>query len=132
MYLVGRLPNKHQIPNNIKFLYGGSQWWSITREAVAYIFNYLEANPSYITFYYNTFVPDESFFQTILLNSDFFRKKIINNNLRYIDWVNGPTYPRILAKEDLKKIIESDCIFARKIEQTEELVLIEILKVYIK
>lgn len=55
-------PNKHDIPTNIKSLYGGSQWWSITREATVYIFNYLEANPSYITFYYNTFVPDESFF----------------------------------------------------------------------
>lgn len=72
------------------------------------------------------------FFQTILLNSEKLRKKIINNNIRFIDWISGPTYPRILTKEDLKKIIGSECIFARKIEQNEELDLIELLKVYIK
>ncbi|MGA6119156.1 beta-1,6-N-acetylglucosaminyltransferase [Sphingobacterium anhuiense] len=125
-------PNKHAIPHNISCLYGGSQWWSITREATKYIFNFLESNPSYFTFYYKTFVPDESFFHTILVNSDHLKKRIINNNLRYIDWISGPNYPRLLTKEDFKKIIDSDYIFARKMEGNGNLGLTKLLKNYIK
>lgn len=125
-------PHKQHIPNNIKSLYGGSQWWSITRESVLYIFNYLDSNPSYLTFYKDTFIPDESFFQTILLNSEKLNKKIVNNNLRYIDWESGPTYPKILMNMDFWKIVQSDCIFARKIDQIENTNIIDLLKIYIQ
>ncbi|GEM66221.1 hypothetical protein SF1_42030 [Sphingobacterium faecium NBRC 15299] len=129
---INNNPNKHYIPNNIKSLYGGSQWWSITRESVLYIFNYLDSNPSYLTFYKDTFIPDESFFQTILLNSEKLNKKIVNNNLRYIDWESGPTYPKILMNMDFWKIVQSDCIFARKIDQIENTNIIDLLKIYIQ
>lgn len=121
--------NRHQIPSNIRFLYGGSQWWSLTRESVTYILNYLKTNPSYVKFYYQTFIPDESFYQTILLNSKELKEKIVNDNLRYIDWKSGPTYPKILVTEDFEKIISSGCLFGRKFNLTEDNNIIELLKV---
>lgn len=125
-------PNRHQKPKVIQSLYGGSQWWSITNESALYILDYLKSNTSYITFYYNTLIPDESFFQTILLNNEKLSKKVINNNLRYTDWESGPAYPKILTINDFKKISQANCIFARKFDITEDSNIIKLIKIYIQ
>lgn len=124
--------NKNHLPLNIKVLYGGSQWWSLTNESVQYIFKYLADNPNYIKFYSTTSIPDESFFQTILLNSDRYKTKIVNNNLRYIDWTRGPSFPRILEQEDFKRIIDSDAILARKFDSHQSIEILKLIEIYIK
>ncbi|WP_312364624.1 beta-1,6-N-acetylglucosaminyltransferase [Sphingobacterium sp.] len=124
--------NKEHLPKNIKILYGGSQWWSLTKESVGYVLNYLKNNPSIMKFYHDTFIPDESFIQTILLNCVELKSKIVNNNIRYIDWKTGPSFPKILIEEDLKKIIQSDCLFARKFDRIEDSEIIKIIKILIR
>ncbi|WP_343318186.1 beta-1,6-N-acetylglucosaminyltransferase [Sphingobacterium multivorum] len=124
--------NKAHLPKDIKTLYGGSQWWSLPNESVGYVLNYVKDNPSIKKFYHGTLIPDESFMQTILLNSIKLRKKIVNNNLRYIDWLSGPLFPKILIESDLKKIIESKCLFARKFDQNEDPNIIKYLKTHIR
>ena len=68
------------------------------------------------------------FFHTIIMNSKY-KDKIYNYNssyddihmaLRYIDWVSGPEYSKILDEEDFKKIKDNKntgCIFARKFDE---------------
>jgi hypothetical protein len=60
-------------------------------------------------------VPDESFFQTILINSRL-ADRIVNDDLRYIDWSEGRASPRILTSDDLDSLLASGDLFARKFD----------------
>ncbi|KAA6431534.1 beta-1,6-N-acetylglucosaminyltransferase [Dyadobacter flavalbus] len=94
---------------------GKSQWLSITMEAVQFILNYLDEHPEVVRFFKLTWAPDEIIFQTILYNSTF-RSKLINNNLRYIDWSAGNASPKTLDYEDVDKLLASRALFARKFD----------------
>lgn len=78
----------------------------------------------------NTFCCEEIYFQTVLLNSSY-KNKIINNNLRYIDW-NVHNGPKILEINDWAKISEEDFLFCRKIDSSKSQMLIEKLENHIK
>jgi hypothetical protein len=97
-------------------LYGGSGWWSLSRTSIDYVMAYTEREPSLLKRLRLTFCADEIYFQTILLNSPF-KEKIVNNNLRYIDWTrrNG-NFPAILDESDFQSLAHSDKVFARKFE----------------
>ena len=57
---------------------------------------------------------EEIFFQTVLYNSPF-KRDMVNNNLRYIDWsVANP--PKYLLLQDEERILTSNCLFCRKID----------------
>jgi hypothetical protein len=58
-------------------------------------------------------VPDESFFQTVIMNSPY-RNSVINNDRRHIEWRRGPEHPRIWRHEDLNELLSSNAFFARK------------------
>jgi hypothetical protein len=78
--------------------------------------NYTERNPSLLKRLRFTFCADEIYFQTILMNSPL-KNKVINNNLRFIDWTkrNG-SFPANLDESDFQMLVESDKIFARKFD----------------
>lgn len=106
---------KKHLRNDICY-YGGSQWWSITKESINFILDFVKDNPDFNKFYTYSFIPDEMFFQTILLNSKF-KSKVIADNKRFIDWSkaeNGsPTYLKI---EDYENLVKTDSFFARKVD----------------
>lgn len=110
---------KRIYPDGIK-PYGGSQWWSLTNDCIDYIAEVCVPGNILYEFYKDTLLPDEMIFHTLLLNSKL-SKHIINNNLRYIDWSNGPEYPRILRIEDLNKLKSSKKIYARKFDDLIDL-----------
>lgn len=65
----------------------------------------------------NVFIPEEFFFQTIIMNSKY-EKNVINHNLRYDDWSqfrNGHL-PAILDITDYPLICQDEYFFARKID----------------
>lgn len=95
--------------------YGGSQWWTLTCECADYILRFINRNPIYREYYELTYIPDEMFFHTIILNSPF-KEKVQNDNLRYIDWKTGPESPRILTSDDLNTLFASDKLWARKFD----------------
>ena len=97
-------------------LYGGSGWWSLSRTSVEYVMNYTKRDPSLLKRLRFTFCADEIYFQTILMNSPL-KDKIVNNNLRFIDWTkrNG-NFPANLDESDFQSLADSDKIFARKFE----------------
>lgn len=94
-------------------LYGGSSYSSFHKSAIEEIM----ASPLTKTFYRKlsmSLCGEELFFQTILMNSKI-KDRIVNNNLRYIDW-NSDTPPKIVTDEDYDKIINSGALFCRKID----------------
>lgn len=93
--------------------YGGSTWWSLNRESISYILKHKNYKGIYDTVR-TSFVPEEIYFHTILLNSPL-AKGFINNNLRFIDWnyKNGNN-PSVLDEFDYEKIRGQINLFARK------------------
>ncbi|WP_412467252.1 beta-1,6-N-acetylglucosaminyltransferase [Pedobacter sp. KLB.chiD] len=104
------------LPAGIKEVYGGSQWWTLTAECMEYIIHYLNNTPGIIHFFKYSHIPDESFFQTILLNSTY-KEKIINDNLRLIDWTTNPGIPKVFDQMDKRRLNQSRKIFARKFDE---------------
>jgi hypothetical protein len=95
--------------------YMGSAWFSITNEAMNYILNWNQAHPDYLRFMKFTWCPDESFFQSIILNS-YFQEKVINDDLRLIKWDENHLHPIILNSSHRSELLESPRLFARKFD----------------
>jgi hypothetical protein len=107
--------------------WGGAEWLNLTGECVEYILDYVRNNEKYLRSFEYTRCSDEIFFQTIIMNSPF-AHKCVQNYLRYVDFITGPEYPRILREEDYEKLVLSDALFARKFDANIDSSIIE--KVY--
>ena len=80
--------------------FGGSAWWALSREACEHVFSFVATNPSIVRFFHNTLCPDESFFQTILNNSEL-RSRIVRN-VTFSDWSRGGRNPAFLSDKHLE------------------------------
>lgn len=105
--------------------YGGSMWWCLTYECVKYVLDFVRSNKEFVRFFKYAFIPCETFFQTIVLNSPFARNAVgkisgaeLGDDLRYLRWSkeSGGWHPEILTKEDLEVLVQSDRLFARKFD----------------
>ena len=104
-------------PESFPTLYGGSTYWSLTRESLSYVVTYTLKNPKFLKRFNHTFCAEELYFQTLLGNSSL-KAKILNTNLRYIDWSKGRgTTPVVLDTRDYDKLVDSKCLFARKFDE---------------
>lgn len=107
---------KRPISKKVPPLYGGETWWSLSRATLEYVINYTNDNPYFLKRLRYTFCSEEIYVHTIVMNSPF-ASKVINDNLRYIDWEkrNG-NFPANLDLADLEVITASENLFARKFE----------------
>lgn len=102
--------------SNTVFQYGW-QWFSVTDDLAKYILKNEEWIKQNFT---NTFCCDEIFLQTLVENSEFKNKLYLNKYnesvscLRLIDWQRG--LPYTWKKSDIKEILSSQCLFARKFD----------------
>ncbi len=110
---------KRKPVNNLKF-YFGSSWWCINIDFVDWLLDYLHNNPNYIEFFKKSCCADESFFQTLLMNSLYADTR--KDYLHYIDWTEGKSSPKNLQLSDLENIRNSQKLFARKIDENFELI----------
>lgn len=111
--LVG-IPAK-STPFNDKFIcYRGSQWHTLSRKCIYFIKDFVSSHPEIVNYYRKTIVPDESFIQTILVNSNLF--KLCNDYKRFIEFLPGESHPRILTSKDYSTISNGSFHFARKFD----------------
>jgi hypothetical protein len=97
--------------------FGGSQWWNLSRVAADYILGFLDEHPDYRRYHEHTILPDEMFFQSILLGTEFTnRQEVVNDGQRFAIWPDGASHPRTLTTVDLPAILESKKLFARKFD----------------
>lgn len=67
--------------------YVGSQWWAITTEMLKEIIQFLEKNPGYIKYHKYSLLPDEMFFQSIIMSLVEKNPVLsIKNSLTYVNW----------------------------------------------
>lgn len=113
---VNRIKGKEE-----QLLYYGSQWFSIT-DGFA---RYLLTQRTYIKKQFRwTFNPDEHFVQTVLMQSPF-RDRISDTPTRAINWKKGTLslkngHPSDLTVADYDLLRSSDCLFARKFDETTD------------
>lgn len=114
--LITVIPAKRKWPEKV-LPYGGSSYWCLSRECIEYILQYVQANEWWIRYFKHAWVPDELFFQTILLNSPY-RDRLVNDNLRFIQWTNRQPSPDILTAKDFPSFSTTAKLFARKFDAT--------------
>jgi glycosyltransferase involved in cell wall biosynthesis len=110
--------------------YGGSQWWSLTGECVAYIFDKCRRGDELYEFYRYTFIPDEMLFQTFVMNSKF-KKTVKNSNLRKINWNSAVVSPKIWQTGDFSELSNSLSLFARKFDENEDKLILNKMETYL-
>lgn len=107
---------KRNIPDQLDHLYGGSQWFSITRECASYLLEYTHKHPAFYRRLKYTFAPEETYISTVIMNSTF-SHRVINDNCRFIRWKyeNGNS-PANLSEMHFFYLVTSTALFARKFE----------------
>jgi hypothetical protein len=111
--------------------YIGGQWMILTRECCSFLCHNKEVD-KFMDYYKNTLIPDESFFQTVLMNSSF-KGTLVNDDLRAIIWVPDGDIklrPKTFTKADLSFLKEGSNLFARKFDDNVDADVISALNAY--
>lgn len=98
--------------------YIGNQWMILSRKFCEFVSFSPEVN-KFKRFYRNTFIPDEGFFQTVLMNTSY-KPVLINDDQRTIDWIPSGTIklrPRDFTTIDARFLLGSKGLFARKFDE---------------
>lgn len=123
---------KRKKPKGIVDFYYGSQWWMLYKNDVEYIVKYIDENPNYLKYHEKTLLPDELFFQTILLNSlNIVDLNIINNNYRYIIWEENSNHPKSLNINDINSLKNTNSLFARKFNFENDIKLLNHIDIHL-
>lgn len=109
-----RLPLRRGLPGGLR-PWGGSAYWIVSARALRTIADFVAAHPEYVQFFEHVDIPDELFFQTILLNSDE-ADRCVDFRLHYTEWSRVPA-PATLTAEDFPQLAASSCLFARKFDE---------------
>lgn len=124
--LLTFLPFRRKFPKDFK-PFGGYPYWSLSRECVEYVYNFVSKNHKFTNFFKYVHAPDEMFFQTIILNSPL-RESVINDGFMYRSWPREhSSHPITLTKDDFDKIIKSSRPFARKFDVTKDADILDII-----
>ncbi len=100
--------------------YDGWTWFSITDAFARFV---LERESSILNLFQGTKAPDEMVLQTVAMNSSF-QNKLYNlenlreGSMRMIDWKRGDPY--VWKEKDFEELMHSPCLFARKLDFSEE------------
>ncbi len=105
---------KRRLPGGLT-PYGGSGWFTISRRCVRLVLDYAAAHPDFVDFMRATEIPDESFFQTVVLNSAL-KDAVAGDNGRYVDWSEGLPNPKVLTEGDYAAVAASGKMICRKVD----------------
>ncbi len=132
-----RLPIPRRLPRGIT-PFGGSAWSMLSRRAIEDILRFTSHRPDVVRFYRHTWIPDEMFIHTALMNARS-QTHIVNENLWFIDWGDGGKHPRVLDTGDSDALLdaagdESEAggparakLFARKFDAAADSEILDVL-----
>ena len=109
--------------------YIGNQWMILSRRFCEFV-SYSPEVERFKKFYQHTFIADEGFFQTVIMNTSC-KGTIVNNDKRTIDWVPVGTIklrPRDFTSKDAEFLLASQGLFARKFDETVDAGILSILE----
>jgi hypothetical protein len=114
--MINKVLPKRRFPMKME-LYGGSKssWWTLNNETASYLVDFFKLDRHLDKFLKYCWGTDEFIIPTVLLNSPL-KANIVNDNLRYIDFLEGKANPKILGPDDLTEMVNSNMLFARKFD----------------
>ena len=107
----------------------GNQWMILSRKFCEFVC-YSPEVESFKRFYRYTFISDESFFQTVIMNTSY-KGIIVNDDKRTIDWVPMGTVklrPRDFTSRDAEFLLARQGLIARKFDETVDGGILSILE----
>jgi hypothetical protein len=107
----------------------GTQWKIVSRRFCEFVCHDPLAD-RFKRFYRRSFIADESFFQTVMMNG-FTRSAVVDDDLRTIDWVPDGDIklrPRTFTARDATRLKLSPDLFARKFDMQEDSEIFDILE----
>ncbi len=107
----------------------GTQWKAVTRDFCEFVCHDPRAD-RFKAFYRNSFIADEAFFQTVMMNGGA-PFTVINDDLRMIDWVPDGDIklrPRNYGVADLPALRASADLFARKFDAESDPGILDLLE----
>lgn len=127
---VFHLPGVHRPKPRTFSWYGGSNHMTLARAACHYLVNSPEAKRIIRWFRY-AFIPDESAFQSALLNSSV-TFDLVSDDRREIIFERGSPHPKIITMEDWERLANSTKFFARKFDLNVDRDVIDRLEAHIQ
>jgi hypothetical protein len=109
--------------------YIGTQWKVVTRAFCKHVCHDPAAE-RFKEFYRNSFIADEGFFQTVMMNHGGMGR-VMNDDLRMIDWVPDGDIklrPRNFGVVDIAALVRSPNLFARKFDSVEDPAVLSLLE----
>ncbi len=112
MKLQKKLGLARQVPEDLNIRIG-SQWWCLRRRTIEAAFDFIARRPDVLRFFKTTWIPDETFFQTIVahLVSD---REIRSRTLTFLLFTDYGM-PAVFHDDHLDLLLAQDFLFARKI-----------------
>ena len=113
--------------------YIGTQWKIVSRAFCDFVCH----DPSverYKAFYRNTFIADEGFFQTVIMNTPV-HGEVVNDDKRLIDWIPDGDIklrPRTFTAADAVQLTTSQDLFARKFDAEVDTEILDILEAHLR
>lgn len=120
-----RLPIPRRLPEGLE-PHGGMALWALTGETLAWLTGFLRQRSDVVRFFRYAKMPDELFFQTVLLSSPL-AATVDNEFLHYLDWSSGSAHPATLTAADLPKLRASGKLFARKFDAATDAKILDLL-----
>lgn len=115
---------------NIVFYYSFN-WSVIPFYVVKDLYKYINQTSGYRDAYKNTFLPEDRFLGTLIMNSKYAKNVVWSDN----EWSKTMTYhtpievhPKVFTMEDICEIDKSDCFFARKFDSNIDINVINYYK----
>ena len=95
--------------------WGGGGYWCMSRRHADHVLDTVDRVPGLRRFFERTLIPDETFFHTILGNSEH-AGEIENEKTHFIKWVPVSPSPKTLQVQDLAEAFASRAWFGRKFD----------------
>jgi len=122
--LIVGMKNFYHLFNKNFTCYGGSFFATISQVCAKYLYNFVRDHPRVLDYYKKTFIPEESFIQTVLVNSKQFN--LYNSNFRYTDFTaSRHGHPRILTTKDFSSLTQANIHFARKFDMNVDSIILD-------
>ncbi|MDO5370261.1 DUF5928 domain-containing protein [Paracoccus sp. (in: a-proteobacteria)] len=110
--LQKRLGLTRQVPSDIRVMIG-SQWWCLRRQTMEKVLAFCDERPDVVRFFQTTWIPDETFFQTIVPHV-VPRKEIRPRTLTFLMFTDYGM-PVTFYNDHYDLLLGQDYLFARKI-----------------
>lgn len=107
-----RLKLTRAIPSDLQMMIG-SQWWCLRRQTIEWVLDFIDRRPDVMRFFRTTWIPDETFFQTIVRHvvPD---REIRSRTLTFLMF-SDYGMPVTFYNDHYDLLVSQDFLFARKI-----------------